>query len=108
MDHQVAIATNALRRILGRQPSQSRSQAVEDSDDSIAIRRNLSEEVQASSKEITEKILNALVAPDIRKTASEENFPALRQSAQIRTSCLSFLSPLTAASGRDEERQSPS
>jgi hypothetical protein len=46
------------------------------------LRRTLSEEVQTSSKEATEQILNALVAPDIRKTLSEDLF-ALQNSAQI-------------------------
>lgn len=54
----------------------------EESDPTV-IRRNLSEELQPSSKEIAEKIISALVAPNIRKISSEEDLLALRQSAQI-------------------------
>lgn len=85
----MTIATKALRRILGRQPSQSRSQVTEDENEQPApgIRRTLSEEVQASSKEITEQILQTLIAPDIRKTLSED-LANLQNSAQI---CMTIL-----------------
>lgn len=63
-----------------------------DDSESTTIRKNLSEELQPSSKEITEKILNALVAPNIRKISSEEDLLALRHSAQIGKFLLFFVS----------------
>mmetsp|Transcript_22526 Transcript_22526/g.23205 ORF Transcript_22526/g.23205 Transcript_22526/m.23205 type:complete len:383 (+) Transcript_22526:3-1151(+) len=85
---EVALATKALRRMISRQSSQTKTQAMEEAvndsnTSSPAIRRNLSEEVQASSKEITETVINALVSPQIRRISSDDHLPVLRKSAQI-------------------------
>ena len=75
----------ALRRVISRQSSQTKTQAMDDAgnDAATSIRRNLSEEVQTSSKEMTEKVINALVSPQIRRIASDDQLPVLRKSAQI-------------------------
>lgn len=74
--------------MISRQSSQTKTQAMEEAvndsnTSSPAIRRNLSEEVQASSKEITETVINALVSPQIRRISSDDHLPVLRKSAQI-------------------------
>lgn len=75
--------------MISRQSSQTKTQAMEEvgsnteSSTNTPIRRNLSEEVQASSNEITENVIKALVSPQIRRISSDDHLPVLRKSAQI-------------------------